>query len=217
VILLLALALMAAMAVATPALTRWLGRDAGYPLAVGYLITGGLVAAQVPAVAGGGSVSVSWRWLPTLDVSLALRLDGLAMVFVLLILGVGALIMAYCPRYLTDDARHTGTYALLTLFATAMLGLVLAADLLVLFVFWELTTICSFFLIGRGGRAAGLAAKRALLITAAGGLALLSAVVLLSVTLGTSDLTAILDQPERLRSTPAAWAVGALIVVAAFT
>ncbi|HET6530363.1 MAG TPA: hydrogen gas-evolving membrane-bound hydrogenase subunit E [Actinoplanes sp.] len=212
-----ALLLMAGLTAAVPALTRRWGRDAGYPLAAGYLVTGAVVATQVPYVADGAAVTVAWRWLPSLDASFALRLDGLAMVFALLVLGVGALIMGYCPRYLDEGPRHTRTYLLLTLFATGMLGLVMAADLLVLLVFWELTTVCSFFLIGGSGRAAARPATRALAVTAGGGLALLAAVVLMTAAAGTSDLAVILSNPDLVTDSPAAWAVGALVAIAAFT
>ncbi|MFV2019779.1 hydrogen gas-evolving membrane-bound hydrogenase subunit E [Micromonospora sp. LOL_023] len=211
------LVLLTALAGTVPLLTRLLGRDAGYPLAAGYLIGCALLASRLPVVLDNGAVGVSVPWLPSPDVAFALRMDGLAMVFGLLVLGVGTLIMMYCPRYLTVGGRCTGLYTLLTLFTVSMLGLVFAADLLLLFLFWELTTVCSFFLIGLASPAAARPATRALLVTAGGGLALLAAVVVLIVTLGTSDLTTILAYPDRLLASPAAWAVGGLIIVAAFT
>ncbi|MDG4765321.1 proton-conducting transporter membrane subunit [Solwaraspora sp. WMMD406] len=211
------LVMLTGLAATVPLLTRLLGRDAGYPLAAGYLAGCALLASRLPMVLDGGTIAVSARWLPDLDIAFALRMDGLAMVFGLLVLGVGALIMGYCPRYLTPDSRWTGLYTLLTLFTAAMLGLIFAADLLLLFLFWELTTVCSFFLIGLASPAAARPATRALLVTAGGGLALLAAVVVLIVTQGTSDLTTILAYPQRLLSSPAAWVVGALLIVAAFT
>ncbi|MFY1637509.1 hydrogen gas-evolving membrane-bound hydrogenase subunit E [Solwaraspora sp. WMMB335] len=212
------LVLLTALAAAVPVLTRLLGRAAGYPLAAGYLAGCALLATRLPVVLDDRVVAVSFPWLPSLDIAFALRMDGLSMVFGLLVLGVGALIMMYCPRYLSADRPYAGLYTLLTLFTVAMLGVVLAADLLLLFVFWELTTVCSFFLIGLAGPAAARPATRALLVTAFGGLALLAAVVVLIVTLDTADLTTILAYPDRLLATPgAAWTVGGLLVVAAFT
>ncbi|SCL16093.1 multicomponent Na+:H+ antiporter subunit A [Micromonospora nigra] len=206
-----------ALAVISPLLTRWLGRNAGYVLAVGYLIAAGLLLTRLPVILDDRAVAVSWRWLPSLEVSAALRMDALSMVFALLALGVGAFIMAYCPRYLSADVRHGGLYATMTLFATSMLGVVLANELVVLLVFWETTSILSFVLIGLGGRPDATGpAVRALLVTVAGGLALLAGVVVLTVHLGTSDLDAILADPQRLTGGPAL-AAGALIVVAAFT
>jgi multicomponent Na+:H+ antiporter subunit A len=215
--LLVVLGVLAALAATAPALARRWHRDAGYPLAAGYLLVGALLAGQLPRVLAGGAVEVSWRWLPSAGVSAALRLDGLAVIFGLLVLGVGALIMAYCPRYLDDDHDHAALYLLLTLFTAAMLGLVFAADLIVLVVFWELTSLLSFALIAQAGPGARRPASRALLVTAAGGLALLAAAVGLSVAYGTTELEPMLNDPERLRGTPFGWAVGALIIVAAFT
>ncbi|MGY1709354.1 hydrogen gas-evolving membrane-bound hydrogenase subunit E [Geodermatophilus sp. SYSU D00758] len=215
--LVLALGAMAALAAAAPLLHRRLGRDTGYVLAVGFAGIGGLLVTAAPTVLAGGEVTASWSWLPSLQVSFSLRLDGLAGLFCLIVLGVGTLIMAYCPRYLGDSGRNGTVYGLLTVFAGAMLGLVLAADLVLLYVFWELTTVCSFFLVATAGRVAVRPARRALLITTAGGLALLLAVVMLSVLVGTTDLTTVLAAREQVLASPLAWPIGGLIAFAAFT
>ncbi|QOC91065.1 hydrogen gas-evolving membrane-bound hydrogenase subunit E [Micromonospora craniellae] len=217
-ILAVVLAWQVGVAAAVPLLTRWLGRNAGYPLAVGYLVAAGLLLTRLPTILDDRYVALGWQWLPGLGVDAALRMDALGMVFALLALGVGALIMAYCPRYLSvDDDGQERVYVTMTLFAAAMLGLVLADDLLVLFVFWELTSILSFVLIGQGGRPAATGpAVQALLVTVAGGLALLTAIVLLAVHVGTTSLATLVAEPERLSGGPG-WAAGALIVFAAFT
>jgi multicomponent Na+:H+ antiporter subunit A len=217
VVLFVALTVMAALAALVPVLSRRLGRDTGYPLAAGFVTVGVLLGSAAPAALDGRAVRASWEWLPSLGVSATLRLDGLAALFCLLVLGVGALIMAYCPRYLPEQGDHGNVYLLLTLFAAAMLGLVLAGDVVLLFVFWELTTISSFFLIGSAGPHAVKPARRALLVTAAGGQALLVAVVLLALAAGTTDLIAILADPVRVLDSPMAGPIGALLVVAAFT
>src|SRR3546814_770078 len=134
-----------------------------------------------------------------------------------MVLGVVALIMAYCPRYLSSHDPHWAIYGLLTLFAAAMLGLVLAADVVLLFVFWEATTYCSFLLLGLAGGRATRPARRALLITAAGGLALLVAVVLLTVVTGSTAISDILADREVILASPLALPIGALIAFAAFT
>ena len=216
-ILLLALGAMFALASAVPMLVPRLGRDTGYALALGFLGVGALLLTTAPVGLAGGTVEGTWRWLPTLGVEFALRIDGLAALFCLLVLGVGALIMAYCPRYLGEHEAAGPVYALLTVFAGAMLGLVLAADLVLLYVFWELTTVTSFFLIKTAGAKAGPPASRALLVTAGGGLALLVAVVLTGLAAGTTDLATILASPELVLDSPFAGAIGALLVVAAFT
>ncbi|WP_028568723.1 hydrogen gas-evolving membrane-bound hydrogenase subunit E [Salinispora tropica] len=205
------------LAAVAPVLTWWLGRNAGYALAVGYLVGAGLLFSQRPLLLADQAVTLSWPWLPSLGVFAELRMDALSLIFALLVLAVGAFVMAYCPRYLSPDSRHTRVYVTMTLFAAAMLGLVLADDLLLLFVFWELSSILSFVLIGQGGRPQARGpAIQALFVTTTGGVALLVAVVVLSASLGTSDLDEILADPGRLATGPA-WAAGALVIFAAIT
>ena len=99
-------------------------------------------------------------WVPALDLTITLRLDALALTLAALVTGVGALVLVYCARYFEPDDEGIGRFAgQLTAFAGSMLGLVLADDLLLLYVFWELTTVFSYLLIGGSG--ARLAARRA--------------------------------------------------------
>ncbi|MGF1654330.1 MAG: hydrogen gas-evolving membrane-bound hydrogenase subunit E [Actinomycetales bacterium] len=203
-----------AAAAALP-LSRALGRNAGYPLSAVFLaVLGSLLTRAEDALAG--VVTAELAWIPTADVALRLRMDGLALLFAGLVLGVGALVMAYAARYLSPDHDHGRLFLLLTLFAGAMLGLVLAADLVVLYASWELTTLCSFLLIGGTGRGRRQA-TRALVVTAAGGLALLTAVVLIVATLGTTSLATVLAEADTLRESAAAPWIAGLIMVAAFT
>ncbi|WP_224274253.1 hydrogen gas-evolving membrane-bound hydrogenase subunit E [Nocardioides lacusdianchii] len=215
---LLALSALTVLAVLAPLLARLgLGRELGYVFAAGFAGVAILIAFHVPQILDGGTVETSMDWLPSLGVSFALRLNGLSSLFALMVLGVGALIMAYCPRYLSSHDPHGAIYGLLTLFAAAMLGLVLAADVVLLFVFWEATTYCSFLLLGLAGGRATRPARRALLITAAGGLALLVAVVLLTVVTGSTAISDILADREVILASPLALPIGALIAFAAFT
>ncbi|RNL83868.1 hydrogen gas-evolving membrane-bound hydrogenase subunit E [Halostreptopolyspora alba] len=215
-ILVLVLAALVASAALAPFLERWLGRDAGWPLAAIFLVLAGVVASTGPQVVHHRPVLVQWPWLPTLDVVFALRLDGLSLLFALLILGVGALIMAYCTRYFSHGT-HAGIYLLLTLFAASMLGLVLADDLVLLFLFWELTSVCSFFLIGNAGLAAAAPANRALLLTVMGGLGLLAAVVLVSVSAGTTQISVILRGFDWAAEPGFTALVAVLLIFAGFT
>ena len=217
VVLVAALVSMGVLAVLTPVVERGLGRNTGYPLAAGFLGVAVALGWEAPAVLAGHPVAASWPWIPGIGVSLTVRLDGLTLLFSLLILGVGAMIMAYCPRYLPVGGPHRLIYFLLTLFGGAMLGLVLAGDLVLMVVFWELTSVISFFLIGAPGARSVRPAVRALLVTGAGGLALLVAVVLLAIVTGTTDLATILAAPQRVLASPLAPAVAALLIVAAFT
>jgi multicomponent Na+:H+ antiporter subunit A len=216
-VLVVALASMAGLTVLAPILARLLGRDAGYVLAGGFVAVAGLLGTAGPEVLAGETPTASWPWLPQLGVSLTLRLDGLTALFCILVLGVGALILGYCPRYLKPEQHHGAIYFQLTAFGAAMLGLVLAGDLVLLYVFWELTSVLSFFLIGSVGARGNAPAARALLVTTMGGLALLTAIVLVSVRLSTTDLAEVLAARDQLVATPLGDAVAALIIVGAFT
>ncbi|AUS79829.1 DUF4040 domain-containing protein [Actinoalloteichus sp. AHMU CJ021] len=213
----LVLAALTALALAAPLLDRFLGRSTGWPLAAAFLGLAALVATRAPEVlSGAGAPSFDAPWMPAVGVGFHLRLDGLALLFVSLVLVVGALVMAYSASYFSHG-RHGDFYLLMTLFAAAMFGLVLADDVVLLFVFWEITTICSFFLIGRSGLSASRPAVRTLILTAAGGLALLTAVVLMWVTTGTTRLSVILEHSAWTDDPAFATAVAVLVILAAFT
>ena len=211
------LVLMLVAAVAAPALAGRLGRTTGYVLSAVFVAALLLVLTQAPTVMAGGQVTESWSWVPEFGVEFALRLNGLGLLFAVLVLGVGALVLSYCPPYLDPHYEHGRLFGILTLFAAAMLGLVLAGDLILLLVFWEITTVCSFLLVAGQGLAGARPAVRALVVTAGGGLALLGAAVLLIARTGTTQIDQILRiAPEVL--TPVDMAViGPLIVIAAFT
>ena len=144
----------------------------------------------------GGRTVVELSWIPSLGLNLTFVIDGLALFFGLVVSGMGILVVFYAAHYLDDHYRHHGRfYAYLLLFMGAMLGTVLAGNLLLLFIFWELTGITSFLLIGflhekaesRDG------ARMALLVTASTGLAMLAGVVLLGQAAGTYEIAALLD------------------------
>ena len=131
--------------------------------------------------------AASWTeslpWIPDWGIALAFRLDGLSATFVLLICGIGALVLLYAGAYMRTDPRLGRLCGLLLLFLGAMLGVVLSDDMFVLFIFWELTSIASYLLIGfkHEKQEARDAARQAFLVTGAGGLALLAGFVLLSI------------------------------------
>lgn len=167
-------------------------------------------------VRSGGDVREDVSWIPAIEVAFRLRLDGLSFLFSVVVLAVGAIVLAYSSSYLRAP-RSTGFYMLMSAFAAAMLTLVLADDLVVLFVAWELTTLCSYLLILRSGPAAKEPATRTLLVTAAGGLCLLGAVVMIIVRTGTSDVTAALAHPVWGEDPAFATVAAVLVAVAAMT
>ena len=166
-----------------------------------------------------GAFTVTVPWAANLGLSLSFHLDGLGLMFATLITAIGLLIVGYAARYLDGhkDARkcHLSLFA----FMGAMLGVVLADNVLTLFVFWELTGFTSYLLIGfeHERPEARAAALQALLVTGAGGLALLAAGVLLSNAGGTSSLSLLRDNGSSLTNDPAYAGIAILVLFAAFT
>ena len=200
-----------------PLLVRYLGRFTGYPLAVIFLIAAGLLLVESPEVMSGETVVQSWEWVAAFDVQFTLRLNGLALLFAMLVLGVGALVLSYAPQYLDPSYEVGRLYTVLNLFAAAMLGIVLSGDLILLLVFWEITSLSSFLLVAGSGAGGGRQAIRALVITGMGGLAFFGAVIILAVKTQTTNIAEVFAvAPERLSSADY-WIVGALVIVAAFT
>ena len=181
-----------------PVLVRLWGRQAFLALALVPAAAFAWSATRLPAVLAGDPVTERLPWVPGLDLSVALRLDALALTFAALVTGVGALVLVYCARYAEAGDPGTGRFAgNLTAFAGAMLGLVLADDVYLLYVFWELTTVFSFLLIGGAGKelAARRAAGQALILTTAGGLAMLAGLIMLARSAGSSLLSEIVVSP----------------------
>ena len=148
------------------------------------------LAAQIGEVLDGGVITERVAWVPALDIAMELRLDGFAALMVLLVSGIGLTVYMYAAAYFPINAEGLGRSAgLLTMFAGAMLCIVLADDLMVLYVGWELTSVTSYLLIGNNHTQphARAAALHALLITSAGGLAMLAGFVLLAQHAGSSN------------------------------
>jgi len=163
-----------------------------------------LLAAMTPAIRNGDILRNNWNWVPQIHLNFALRMDGLAWMFAGLVLGIGALVVLYAHYYLSvrDNARRF--YSYLLLFMGAMLGMVLSGNLLLLVVFWELTSISSFLLIGFWSyrKEAREGAAMALIITGSGGLALLAGALLLGRIVGSFDLDMVLASGAIIRSSP---------------
>ncbi|GAB3457780.1 Na+/H+ antiporter subunit A [Kineococcus endophyticus] len=186
----------AVAAVLAVPLVRWLDRRAFTLLALAPAATTVWAAFQGPAVLRGQTPEVVVPWVPSLGAELAFRLDPLSWVLTLLVGGVGALVLFYCGSYFhAKDPGSARFAAVLTAFTGAMTGLVLADDLVQLYVFWELTTVFSYLLIGYDShkRSARRAATQALVVTTFGGLAMLVGLIVIGQAAGTYRLSAVLE------------------------
>ncbi|MEW1871681.1 Na+/H+ antiporter subunit A [Streptomyces caelestis] len=207
------LAAYAAVAVAIPWWQPRLGRAVWAVAALVPLATVAWAGTRAARVLDGGEYRETLAWAPSLGLTVDLRLDPLSLLMLWVVAGVGALVLLYCRYYVERDAARQA--ALLLAFAGAMTGLVLADNVFVLYVFWELTTVASFLLIAGRGEEENerRAARQALLVTVAGGLVMLLGLVLLGWTAGTYRISAILADPPRGGAVSAA---AVLVLIGAF-
>ena len=206
-------------------LCYWLGRTSSYrqaPAWAAALITAaalGLLMSAAPAVFDGEVVLGVTEWVPAIGLNLGFRLDGLALMFAGLITGIGLLIVMYAAYYLGHDDPLGKFYSLLMLFMGAMLGIALSDNLLLLVVFWELTSVSSFLLVGYWGHKeeARQGARMALAVTGGGGLALLAGVIVLGQIAGTYELSQMLDKGALVQADSRYPLALALILVGCFS
>jgi multicomponent K+:H+ antiporter subunit A len=214
---LIALPFLAAVSIApTRRYARWLTA----PLVLGAPLAGlALLATAWERIKDGGAMVLRQPWLDDIGFHLTLRLDGLGFAFAALVLGIGLLVIIYARYYLSSSESNARFFALLLLFMSAMLGVVLAGNLLVLVVFWELTSILSFLLIGfwsyRSDARKG--ARMALTVTGGGGFALLGAVLLLGHICGSFEMGDVLAQAGLVQRHPLYPLMLVLVLLAVFT
>ncbi len=158
---------------------------------------------MLPAIAA-APLTFSSSWIPSMGINLDFKLDGLSMLFSLLITGIGTLVFAYASYYLKSHPYLDRFYCYLSLFMASMLGLVLADNVMLLFVFWELTSITSFFLIGfnNDDPVSRRNSLMALAITGGGGFLLMTGFVLLGSLSGTYSIAAMLSSADALKAHP---------------
>ena len=178
---------------AAPVLRRWAAPLAALPS----LASLAFAMTIAPDVLDGEPWTATFTWVPGLDLSVDLFVDGLGLVMILLVSGIGLAIAAYSGSYFAPNATAARTAGLLVLFAGAMLGLVTAEHVVILYLFWELTSILSWLLIGQRHTdpAARAAATHALVLTGSGGLALLGGLVILAREAGTWSVVELLADP----------------------
>jgi multicomponent Na+:H+ antiporter subunit A len=205
---------------AAPLVHRLLGPRAGALLGLVPLAVFAAFASLAPHIAAGGHVAASCPWVPALDIDLSFYADGLSLLFLLIISGIGACVVWYSAGYLRGDPNLGKFYLYLFAFMGSMLGVVASDNLVLLFIFWELTSLTSYLLIGyhHESAASRRAALQALLVTGGGGLAMLAGIIVLGVSSGTWDISGLLAMPAgEVVALPAFPVVLVLFLLGAFT
>jgi multicomponent K+:H+ antiporter subunit A len=206
-------------AIATSMVARWGRSTCAAVTALFPAVTLATVAFRAPRIFDGHVFRHQADWIPTLGLNIAFRLDGLSLLFSILILGIGLLVILYARYYLSGTDQAGRFYAYLLLFMASMAGVVLANNLLLLWFFWELTSISSFLLIGYWHHRddARKGARMALTVTGAGGLALLGGFILIGQTVGSFNLDQVLSSGELIRQSSRYHTILLLVLLGAFT
>ncbi len=206
-------------ALLAPLLVRMMKHNAGWLLAAIPLAVFLHFAGMIASVSTGNAVSGGFDWAPSLGLHYQWFLDGLSLTFALLISGIGTLIVVYSGGYLKGHPHQGRFFSFILLFMGAMLGLVVSDSFLMLFVYWELTSITSFLLIGfdHSREASRRAALQALLVTGIGGLSLLAGLLVISQATGIDHLSTLLGAGDVLRQSPLYLAALLLVLGGAFT
>lgn len=207
------------VAVSAPLLHRVLGRYVVIPMALLPLLLFSYFISFYSRIVSGTVITEFYTWVDALGINLQFRLDGLSLIFVLLISFFGFLIMLYANAYLQGDPLLGRFYMYLTLFMTAMLGTVTADNIFCLFLFWELTSITSYLLIGFNNttKQARVSAWQALLVTGGGGLALFAGLILLSLAGDAFTFSGLLANKDLLSGHASYLPAFILIVLGCFT
>ncbi|ENV91325.1 monovalent cation/H+ antiporter subunit A [Acinetobacter bereziniae] len=178
-----------------------------------------LLLTQAKTVLSGNAILEQWQWLPQIGIDFSFRLDALSLIFSLLITGIGTLIYIYAYYYLNPKNSLSKLYSLLMLFMAAMLGISLSNNLIILLVFWELTSISSFLLVGYWSNyeAAQRGARMAMTITGMGGLAMLGGFILIGHIAGTYQIDQLTTMTTTIQNSGLFVPALLLILLGAFT
>ena len=178
-----------------------------------------IVLGYAPQMSRGETVRLAFDWMPSLGLAFSLRMDGFAWMFSLMVTGIGFLVVLYARYYMSARDPVPRFFAFLLGFMASMLGVVLAGNLIQLVLFWELTSLFSFLLIGywHHNPAARDGARMALIVTSAGGLALFAGALLVGRIVGSYDLDAVLASGDLIRSHALYVPAMTLVVIAALT
>ncbi len=202
------------------AVLRGPSRNPAAAIAIGCMLIGLLVTAFLSTqFTAAEPLRFVAEWAPSLNLGFSLRLDGFSWIFLVLICGIGLLVSIYARYYMSPSDPVTRFFALLLAFAGSMIGIVLSGQIIQLVIFWEMTSLLSFLLIGywHNGAAARDGARMALIVTSTGGLCLLAGLLLLANIAGSYDLDIILASGDLIRQSPMYLPALVLILLGAFT
>ncbi len=207
------------LALAVPSLHRLFRNRTGWLLAALPLGLFTYLAFFIRPVSDGGVFFSRFSWVPSLGIEISFYMDGLSLLFGLIITGIGTLVLIYANGYLAGHQGFVRFYVWILSFMAAMLGVVLGGNLITIFVFWELTSLTSYLLIGseHERESARTAAWQALLVTSFGGLALLAGFLMLGKLGGTFELPALLSEGETIRTQSLYRPIFILILLGAMT
>lgn len=206
-------------AILSPAIIQRGGRHAAWLLGLISAAGFAMFLTYAPLTASGGELFLTINWLPELYLNFSLYLDGLSLFFALLITGMGALVLVFAGKYMQPYPFKHRFFFLIILFEFAMLSLVLSGNLFTMFVFWELTSVTSFLLVGFNHEKpeARNAALQALLITVSGGLAMMAGFIMLGQAAGSLEIPELLKSGALIRNHPHYLPALLLILAGAFT
>lgn len=175
--------------------------------------------AKYHEVANGNIFKESVLWIPSLGINFTFLLDGLSLTFVLIITLIGAVVFLYAGAYMKDYEHTDRFYVYIGIFMTSMIGLVTSDNMITLFMFWELTSLSSYLLIGfnHHKEKSRKFALQALLVTGAGGLALMAGFILLSQISGSLEISSLYDLNDTIKNSPSYVAIIILVLLGAFT
>ena len=174
----------------------------------------------LPQIKRGEVIYQTTNWIPSLDINFTVIVDGLSLLFALLITGIGSLVVLYSIYYLSKEREKLHNfYVYLLMFMGAMLGVVLSDNLIVLYMFWEFTSLSSFLLIGYWyhRERSRYGAQKSMLITVFGGLSMLGGIVILYAMGGTFSVRELITQADVLITNPMFTSAAILILLGAFT
>lgn len=173
----------------------------------------------IPSVSGNGNALLTYNWVPSMGINFNFLIDGLSLLFALMITGIGTLVFLYTSAYMKGDGYLDRFYGYLCLFMGAMLGMVLCDNIFTLFVFWELTSISSFFLIGfdNENKESRKSALISLAVTGLGGFFLMAAFALMGYITGTYSISEMMQSPSLLKAHPLYLLIIIFLFIAAFS